>query len=204
MSLRIKDYFQTPGYIIAGVLLFHSTQALGASYRGQARVGAVNSQVKFTEPLQGEESNDAALISTRLFLEANRIRSRKDQFVLDLRDRYDFFGKSNSQILSLESVNELQIRQAAYKKPWEINRSYYTIFTIPPDAFVHEVIIPCGGVYKSNDCQKEEKEYAAAAVPTMAHLGKHDGQHQYGWYSKNVVKFQVGHMRFLLRSFSKT
>ncbi|SMF36390.1 hypothetical protein [Pseudobacteriovorax antillogorgiicola] len=110
-----------------------ATKGIAADYTGQVRLGAINSQIRYSEPIQGEESNDISIISTRLFLEGEDLFSRRDGFVLDLRDKYDFFGKANSEILSLESSNEFIIRQAAYKKPWEVNRGYYTVgrFSIP-------------------------------------------------------------------------
>lgn len=116
--------------IVFGTL---TTPLSAASYHGHARIGLLNSKVNYLEAIQSEESNDASVISSRFFLEGNKLVTRKDRLVVDVRDKYDSFGVVNPEALSLEAENTLEIRQLVYQKPWDHGSSYYSIgrFSLP-------------------------------------------------------------------------
>ena len=51
----------------------------------------------------------------------------KDQMLIDVRDKYIAFGKSNAELLALEADNEL-LPAGSYKKPWY--RSQFSILLV--------------------------------------------------------------------------
>lgn len=103
-----------------------STPLSAAEYSGSARIGGVSSKVDFPGDIQGE-TNDIQVLSSRLKMDVDGLTRKDDYISVDARDRYDFFGKSQSEIQSLEAENTLQVREAAYKRPWERNRSFFEI-----------------------------------------------------------------------------
>jgi hypothetical protein len=107
--------------------------AYGFGVKGQFRLGGYSSQVKLDEDPQGLGHNDSSVISSRLHLDLIRLNRSGDEVTIDIRDDYDFFGKSDRELLELQAENQLEIREAAYRNPWEYNRLYYTVgrFTLP-------------------------------------------------------------------------
>ena len=93
---------------------------------GNLRIGGVSGKSDFPGDLQGE-TNDVQAISTRLQLDVDGLTRKDDYLQFDLRDRYDFFGRAESEVLALTAENILQIREAAYRRPWERNRHHFTV-----------------------------------------------------------------------------
>lgn len=107
--------------------------SLAATYSGQARFAFLSSEVVYSEPIQEETSNNVSIINMRLFLDGQDVFTRQDGIVLDIRDKYDSYGTANLSGLTLEPENSIVIRQAAYKKPWQRSRTFYTAgrFSVP-------------------------------------------------------------------------
>ena len=113
-------------YLIAAVIFFSLCGRLSAvEYSGGLRVGGVSSKSDFPGDLQGE-TNDVQVISSRLNLDLDDLTRSDDYLHFDIRDRYDFFGKAESEVQSLGSQNTLQVREAAYRRPWQRNRHYFS------------------------------------------------------------------------------
>ena len=114
-------------------LLLVGYPSLAYEYNGSVRAGYINSKIDYSSADLSGATNDVEIFSTRLNLDVDRINRKEDLFTLDLRDRYDFFGKVDSEILQLSAENTLQIREAAYKRPWENNRTFYSVgrFSLP-------------------------------------------------------------------------
>ncbi len=128
-------------FIVAGLLTGWSQEGSGIDYRGQVRFGGYQSSVTLNNDLSGLGTNDASIASTRFDLELTRLNRNRDQFVIELRDKYDFFGKSNNELLQLEADNRLDIRELRYERPWQNNRLYYSLGRFPlaeANIFTHD------------------------------------------------------------------
>ena len=109
------------------ICAFVSGRAYAVDVLGTARVGAYTRTVQFIDEINGETNNDENVFSAQLKAEIYDFNSRDDTFVMDIRDKVDTFGKLDQQNLSLETYNRLQIREMAYKRPWETNRIYFSL-----------------------------------------------------------------------------
>ena len=119
--------------------LSHTSQAL--DYRGHVRFGGYQSSVTLNNDTSGLGTNDASIASTRLDLDLTRLNRNRDEIGIEIRDKYDFFGKSNNEILQLEAENNLDLRELRYERPWENNRLYFSLGRFPlPEAniFTHD------------------------------------------------------------------
>lgn len=101
--------------------------------RGQVRAGYSSRGVEFNQPVAGEVSNDESVISLQARVDVSELNESDDRFLLDVRDKYDSYGKLERQNLRLSSYNRLILRSAAYQRPWESNRLYFTVgrFSLP-------------------------------------------------------------------------
>ena len=119
--------------ILLVMLMGYSSLGYAARYSGHARIGVISSTVSYSEPIQEETSNDVTAISSRLYLLGEGVYKKNDEVVVDIRDKYDFFGTSDAALLTFEPKNTLKIRQLAYRQPWQQNRTFYTAgrFSIP-------------------------------------------------------------------------
>jgi hypothetical protein len=82
---------------------------------GRFTFGAYYAQEKFSEadPFLGDR-NDVQTASGRAYLRVSQIANADDSFVVDLRDKHDFFDKVEKEQLQLTDSNEFQVRQLSY------------------------------------------------------------------------------------------
>lgn len=104
-----------------------------AVVRGQLRAGYSSRGVEFKQPVSGETSNDESVINLQAKVDVSEFNSSDDRLLFDIRDKYDSYGKLERQNLRLSSYNRMVLRQAAYQRPWESNRLYFTAgrFALP-------------------------------------------------------------------------
>lgn len=100
---------------------------------GQFRLGGYTRSVEFEQPVNGETSNDEKVLSAQLKMEIYEFNSHEDAIVMDLRDKVDSYGKLETSNLTLDTYNRMQIRELAYKRPFETNKLYFSLgrFSLP-------------------------------------------------------------------------
>jgi len=108
------------------LLLATNQTAFALEIKGQFRTGGYSSQVKLLDDPTGLGHNDASVISNRLNMSFLQFNERQDEISLDLRDRYNFFGRADRELLELKDENTFEAREIAYRRPWQRNRLYYT------------------------------------------------------------------------------
>lgn len=86
---------------------------------GRLVVGATMVAERYKTNDFGSTSNDMMLAATRYFYKISEVGEDQWEYVLDFRDKHDFFGKLNKDQLQLDSKNEFQIRQLSTR--WVIN-----------------------------------------------------------------------------------
>lgn len=96
------------------------------SAKGYISTGSYTSSVKLDNDPLGNGINDVNIISSRFNLGLDNLLGR-DRFVMDVRDKHDFFGATDRELLELKSKNTLLVRQLAYEKPWRYNRFFYSV-----------------------------------------------------------------------------
>ncbi len=111
----------------AMICVLFSSRALAVDVLGQFRLGAYTRSLQFKEEVNGEINNDESVYSTQLKMEVYDISSHDDAFAIDVRDKVDSYGNLDRTNLSLATYNRLQVRELAYKRPWETNRFYFTV-----------------------------------------------------------------------------
>ena len=89
-------------------------------------MGSYSRAVEFEVPINGETSNDEKAYSAELKLNVYDFSSHEDNIIVDIRDKVDNYGKLETSNLTLDSYNRVQVRELAYKRPWETNRFYFT------------------------------------------------------------------------------
>lgn len=112
---------------------FFASEAKAIDALGQFRLGSYTRSVDFEQPVNGETSNDESVYSLQLRTEIYNFNSNDDVVLMDLRDKYDSYGKLDDSNLTLENYNRFQVRELAYKRPWETNKFYFTLgrFSLP-------------------------------------------------------------------------
>ncbi|MBC7532388.1 MAG: hypothetical protein H7318_12485 [Oligoflexus sp.] len=109
------------------------SDALAVDVLGQFRLGSYTRSVEFEQSLNGETSNDEKVFSAQLKMEIYDFSSSEDTIVMDLRDKVDNYGKLETSNLTLDTYNRMQIRELAYKRPFETNKLYFSLgrFSLP-------------------------------------------------------------------------
>jgi hypothetical protein len=111
--------------------------ASAADFKGDARIGHYSRQVEFQGSYlgqtAGETNNDEQVINLQLKGTAEDLNDSDDRFIFDFRDKRDGFGKLERENLLLSNYERRQLRTAAYQRPWERNRTYFTVgrFSLP-------------------------------------------------------------------------
>ncbi len=110
---------------------------LAVDVKGDARLGLYSRTVEFQGDLlqqtAGETNNDEQVINAQLKLDLENLDDSKDRFLFDFRDKRDNFGKLERENFRLTSYDRRQLRVAAFQRPWESNRLYFTLgrFSLP-------------------------------------------------------------------------
>ncbi|MGE0172514.1 MAG: hypothetical protein AB7T49_07015 [Oligoflexales bacterium] len=94
---------------------------------GHFQLGVHSTNAKFQEERTGEEKNDAMLAMARLKWRTQSVFQPRDRIILDVRDRYDLFGKLDKNIYQLAPDNRLALRQLAFEHPYEYFSFYYSV-----------------------------------------------------------------------------
>lgn len=107
-------------------------RASAVNFDGNIRTGVYSSQISIADDTSGNGINNQQIISSRFHLDVSEI-SRNDKVSIDIRDKYDFFGAIDSELLQLESKNTILVRELVYKKPWYNNPLYFSLgrFSLP-------------------------------------------------------------------------
>ncbi len=137
---RNRKVFGNAG-ILFGVLAFVALstipEASAVDFRGDVRIGHYSRQVEFQGAYlgqtAGETNNDEQVINLQLKATADDINDSNDRFIFDFRDKRDGFGKLERENLLLSNYERRELRTAAYQRPWENNRTYFTVgrFALP-------------------------------------------------------------------------
>ncbi|WP_218109975.1 hypothetical protein [Oligoflexus tunisiensis] len=137
--MRSRKVFANAG-ILFGVLTLVVEGAIplqAAEFKGDARIGHYSRQVEFKGAYlgqtAGETNNDEQVINLQLKASAEDLNDSGDRFIFDFRDKRDGFGKLERENLLLSNYERRQLRLAAYQRPWESNRTYFTVgrFSLP-------------------------------------------------------------------------
>lgn len=105
-----------------------SNVAFAADYHGRASVGGYFAKERFAEADSGgTKSNDSALASVRMYLDASRLTSKRFRILVDVRDKNDLFGEIDKDKLELKSKNTLQIRQLNLQLPNNYGKYYFSL-----------------------------------------------------------------------------
>jgi hypothetical protein len=138
--VRNRKVFANTG-IIFGVLalVIEGTMptAWAVDFKGDARIGHYSRQVEFQgsflSQTAGETNNDEQVINLQLRATAEDLNDSEDRILFDFRDKRDGFGKLERENLLLSNYERRELRLAAYQRPWERNRTYFTVgrFSLP-------------------------------------------------------------------------
>lgn len=82
---------------------------------GRFSTGGYISRENFSDVSQGSTSNDFETLSSRLYLNLQRLG--EFTATIDLRDKHDFFDRLDAERLQLKGSNTLQVREADVKYP---------------------------------------------------------------------------------------
>ncbi len=132
-SLRSRKVFVCLGFM-SSIL---SGPAFGIEFKGNTRIGYYTRQVEFQgdylKETAGETNNDEQVLSAELRANLEDIDESKDRFLVDFRNKRDNFGRLERENLRLSAYDRRQLRVAAFQRPWENNRVYFTVgrFTLP-------------------------------------------------------------------------
>ena len=116
------------------LLLVAFLASLGFRTSGRLVGGAVIGRERLRDPIAGSQSNDAAILSGRAFVDVLDLSSHALQLTADVRDKYDFFGRRSSSKIKLTTKNEGQIQQLSLRSQrhsWSFGRfspSAYRMF----------------------------------------------------------------------------
>jgi hypothetical protein len=114
--------------IFIGTLLVCSTAKVAAAdVHGRATVGGYFAKERFSNASGEEATNDAASLSGRGFLDLSNLGANEYRFVLDIRDKNDFFDKLDKEKLELTPKNSVQLRQLYVQYPNSSGKLYGTL-----------------------------------------------------------------------------
>lgn len=123
----LKNRLCTKALILNAGLVLLPEHAAAFSVLGNLRVGGYTRAVEFEETSNGDATNDEQVLSAQLKMDITDFDSQNDAFVIDLRDKIDSYGRLDTQNLSLDTYNRFQVRELAFKRPWEDNKFYFTL-----------------------------------------------------------------------------
>jgi hypothetical protein len=139
-NLQILKVFANAGILLGFLALISESimpTAQAVDFRGDARIGHYSRQVEFQGAYlgetAGETNNDEQVINLQLKANADDLNDSSDRIIVDFRDKRDGFGKLERENLLLSNYERRQLRLGAYQRPWERNRTYFTVgrFTLP-------------------------------------------------------------------------
>lgn len=110
--------------------LFGSDYGFASKISGKVTLGGYISQESFNEDPEKEEllTNDMAITSGRFILDITEISNKKLEFLTEVRDKFDYFGKLDKERQALSGDNTLQLRKLVLQTPesekiqWKLGR----------------------------------------------------------------------------------
>ncbi|MEQ1723119.1 MAG: hypothetical protein ABL930_08070 [Pseudobdellovibrio sp.] len=93
------------------IIILFCQNAIAIKTTGRIILGTAAVTERYASNAFGSTSNDLLVVSSRVFYKISEVGEDKWEYIFDLRDKHDFFGKLNKEQLQLESKNEFQIRQ---------------------------------------------------------------------------------------------
>ncbi|MGZ3690189.1 MAG: hypothetical protein ACXVAX_01720 [Pseudobdellovibrio sp.] len=87
------------------------SEAFAVNTTGRIILGATAITERYSNDDFGSNSNDVLLATTRYYYHVFDVGADKWDYVLDLRDKQDNFGKLNKDQLQLQQKNDFQVRQ---------------------------------------------------------------------------------------------
>lgn len=126
----MTDYRLTNATILLGATLLVAP-CLAFDYSGRAVLGVFKGTEQHKEDPDKPKSNDKDYVVADIYLLANNITRSKLTFTLDLRDRYNQFGRVDKDSLTLVAKNEPKLNQLVLRQPgkpesyfWSAGRFY--------------------------------------------------------------------------------
>lgn len=115
-----------------------TSPALALDYSGRAVLGVFRGTEKHQEDPNKPENNDKDFIVADLYLRASNITRSKLTFTLDLRDRYNRFGKVDKDSLTLVAKNEPKLNQLVLRQPGKPGGYFWALgrFHVADDRFL--------------------------------------------------------------------
>ena len=117
--------------LLAAALVLAPTSAYAVEYDGRVTAGVYQSKETLAEPSAGSQTNDSWAYLARAFLDLTAIGPYHNEFVVDVHDRYDYFGQVDRERLVLSDANEPELRQLAVKYPYEGDDLYWSLGRFP-------------------------------------------------------------------------
>lgn len=115
-----------------------TTPAVAFDYSGRAVLGVFRGTEKHKEDPNKPENNDKDYFVADFYLRASGITKRKLTFTLDLRDRYNRFGKVDKDSLTLVAKNEPKLNQLVLRQPGKPGGYFWALgrFHVADDRFL--------------------------------------------------------------------
>jgi hypothetical protein len=113
--------------ILSVFLALIAGKARAVSVLGNLRIGAYTRSVEFDEPVNGELNNDEQVTSAQLKMDLTDFDSASDGFTVDMRDKVDSYGRLDTQNLALDTYNRFQVRELAFRRPYDYNKFYFSL-----------------------------------------------------------------------------
>ena len=102
---------------MTAIALADASLASAAVVNGRFSVGAYLADENVSLPTSASGGNNRETLSGRAYLRVAGLSDARDEYVLDLRDKDDFFGATDRQNLTLQPANTLQVHQLSSKTP---------------------------------------------------------------------------------------
>lgn len=124
--------------LIFGVASAATPSAAAFDYSGRAVLGVFRGTEKHQEQANRPQNNDKDYIVADFYLRASGITRRKLTFTLDLRDRYNRFGKVDKDSLTLVAKNEPKLNQLVLRQPAKPGGYFWALgrFHVADDRFL--------------------------------------------------------------------
>lgn len=113
MTTKLNNHFFYKQILLfcIGLSVLKTNTAFATKTSGRISLGATSVSEKYAQSTSGSTTNDILIASGRFFYKIIDLGTDKWEIVTDIRDKNDFFGHLNKDLLQLDSKNDFQIRQ---------------------------------------------------------------------------------------------